>query len=209
MTAEGKQLTPEDAIGLLSWLEVNSDGSINNPTWYGGIEIDLEKALNMAKSALKRQEGLESACKQFIWERDIALEQLKELGYELGQKIEIDDGIVSRKAVKEWLKKWTGYLDEDMIIRMQYKTGDIPSVALERELERQKCNSCIHNHTSICGNCRDHDEYEEECGQWIFLDKCSNSGYYCSKCHKKLVKEGWSETVKKIKFCPNCGEKML
>lgn len=42
-------------------------------------------------------------------------------------------------------------------------------------------------------------------GHWILLDECSNSGYYCSECHKKLVKEGWSGTVKKIKYCPNCG----
>lgn len=45
-------------------------------------------------------------------------------------------------------------------------------------------------------------------GEWIMLDECSNSGYYCSNCHKKVVKEGWSETVKKIKFCPNCGADM-
>lgn len=43
---------------------------------------------------------------------------------------------------------------------------------------------------------------------WIFLDNCANSGYYCSKCKKRLVKEGWSETVKKINFCPNCGADM-
>lgn len=45
-------------------------------------------------------------------------------------------------------------------------------------------------------------------GYWRLLDKCSNSGYYCSNCCKKLVKEGWSNTVKKIKYCPNCGAKM-
>ena len=46
---------------------------------------------------------------------------------------------------------------------------------------------------------------EPKTGQWVLLDECSNSGYYCSECHKKLVKEGWSNTVKKIKYCPNCG----
>ena len=45
-------------------------------------------------------------------------------------------------------------------------------------------------------------------GHWILLDECANSGYYCSNCQKKLVKEGWSQTVKKIKYCPNCGAKM-
>ena len=46
-------------------------------------------------------------------------------------------------------------------------------------------------------------------GQWVLLDECSNSGYYCSECHKKLVKEGYSDTVKKIKYCPNCGRRMV
>ena len=49
----------------------------------------------------------------------------------------------------------------------------------------------------------------EKTGHWILLDECSNSGYYCSECHKKVVKEGWSNTVKKIKFCPNCGCRMM
>lgn len=45
-------------------------------------------------------------------------------------------------------------------------------------------------------------------GHWILLDECANSGYYCSNCQKKLVKEGWSNTVKNIKYCPNCGARM-
>ena len=49
---------------------------------------------------------------------------------------------------------------------------------------------------------------QQKTGRLILLDECSNSGYYCSECHKKVVKEGWSNTVKKIKYCPNCGCKM-
>ena len=49
---------------------------------------------------------------------------------------------------------------------------------------------------------------EQKMGHWIKIDDCSNSGYYCSKCHKKVVKDGWSDTVKIIKYCPNCGAKM-
>ena len=52
------------------------------------------------------------------------------------------------------------------------------------------------------------DVFEVVNAPWIFLDNCANSGYYCSKCKKKLVKEGWSETVKQINFCPNCGADM-
>lgn len=49
---------------------------------------------------------------------------------------------------------------------------------------------------------------ERKKGKWELLDECSNAGYYCSQCHKKVVKEGWSNTVKKINFCPNCGADM-
>lgn len=45
----------------------------------------------------------------------------------------------------------------------------------------------------------------EKVGHWIKIDDCSNSGYYCSECRKRVVKEGWSDTVKIIKYCPNCG----
>ena len=38
--------------------------------------------------------------KQVMWERDIAIQQLKELGYSLGEKIEPQDGdLISRQAV--------------------------------------------------------------------------------------------------------------
>ncbi len=50
---------------------------------------------------------------------------------------------------------------------------------------------------------------ERKKGHWILLDECANSGYYCSVCRKKVVKEGWSNTVKKIKYCPNCGSFMM
>ena len=50
---------------------------------------------------------------------------------------------------------------------------------------------------------------KEKIGHWIALDECSNSGYYCSECHKKVIKEGWSDTIKKINYCPNCGARMI
>ena len=60
---------------------------------------------------------------------------------------------------------------------------------------------------AICNNIKTL-EQEPETAHFILLDECVNSGYYCSKCRKKVVKEGWSDTVKKIKYCPNCGAEM-
>ena len=30
------------------------------------------------------------------------------------------------------------------------------------ELSQEPCDECLYNHTSICGNCKDYDEFEEE-----------------------------------------------
>lgn len=38
------------------------------------------------------------------------------------------DDYISRQAVKDWIKRWEGYLDQDMIARMQYGVDHIPSV---------------------------------------------------------------------------------
>lgn len=99
-----------------------------------------------------------------------------------------------------------------------------------KALEQEPCEDAISRQAvldAIAANCIWENEYnltssrikkaveglspvtpQPKTGQWVLLDECSNSGYYCSECHKKLVKEGWSDTVKKIKYCPNCGSLM-
>ena len=49
---------------------------------------------------------------------------------------------------------------------------------------------------------------ERKIGKWHLLDECSNEGWYCDQCHKKVFKADFSNTMKKYKFCPNCGAKM-
>ena len=41
--------------------------------------------------------------------------------------------LVERQAVKEWLAKWIGYIDEDTVARMQIRTIDIPSARQEQQ----------------------------------------------------------------------------
>lgn len=45
---------------------------------------------------------------------------------------------ISRQAVKEWLDKWEGYIDKDMIARMQYRVIDIPSVQPEPLTDKEQ-----------------------------------------------------------------------
>ena len=70
---------------------------------------------------------------------------------------------------------------------------------------------CVFDNAEISGEDSRYDDCqlrEVKTGHWIELDECSNEGYYCSKCHKRIIKIGWSNTVKKIKYCPNCGRRM-
>lgn len=98
----------------------------------------------------------------------------------------------------------------------EYEIEKLPSVQPKYNPD-EWCHDCSeYNHDKHC--CPRYNKVirnvveeikQPKTGQWVLLDECSNSGYYCSKCHKKLVKEGWSDTVKKIKYCPNCGAKMI
>ena len=49
-------------------------------------------------------------------------------------------------------------------------------------------------------------------GRWVSLTECANAGVYCSMCNKKVYKEDYAWSNKRIKmrsnYCPNCGAKM-
>lgn len=51
-------------------------------------------------------------------------------------------------------------------------------------------------------------EPERKLGYWYLLDECANEGWYCDQCHKKVFKADFSNTMRKYKFCPNCGSRM-
>ena len=98
-------------------------------------------------------------------------------------KNDLGGDLISREQVLEQVEKWRDYefiRVTNPLYYLRKRLNDLPSVAPKQKTEH-----------------------------WILLDECANSGYYCSNCQKKVVKEGWSDTVKKIKFCPNCGAKMV
>lgn len=124
--------------------------------------------------------------------------------------IECDDAI-SRQAVLDAMYKLcdTGgtleenpWRDNPHIDAITDAVDDLPPVTPKAETVTEfadRCRECGARYGKLL---------EQKSGKWILLDECANSGYYCSNCQKKLVKEGWSDTVKKIKFCPNCGADM-
>ena len=84
--------------------------------------------------------------------------------------------LISRQAVKEWLDKWEGYIDKDMIARMQYRVIDIPSaqerkkgrweVAIGYDPKRRvmctECHRMAYEPTPFCPNCGADMRGEEE-----------------------------------------------
>ena len=109
-------------------------------------------------------------------------------------------GCLEFKQLAEWLK------DYKRLLEQQSREDCISRQAVLDGLKGCMCEDWVK--TLFATMVKQLPSVTQKSGKWILLDECTNSGYYCSNCQKKLVKEGWSQTVKKIKYCPNCGAKM-
>lgn len=117
---------------------------------------------------------------QIKWERDVAIEQLKELGYGLGEKIRTSEDCISRKSVIDVLTKHRVYFVDMVAITSDLK--DLPSVQPIRpkghwvESENKKgmyfCSCCGGKHT------------DPEKGEWIELFDYRYA--YCPLCGEDL-----------------------
>lgn len=89
--------------------------------------------------------------------------------------------LIERQDAIEEIVRWIGYIDEDMILRIQTGLKKLPPEKPERKI-----------------------------GRWFVLDECANEGICCSECHKKVFKIDYSNIMKwkNFKFCPNCGADM-
>lgn len=89
------------------------------------------------------------------------------------------DDAISRQAAIEEIARWIGYIDEDMILRIQTGLKKLPSVQPERKT-----------------------------GRWIKNQRKSmfhiEPVYICSCCREQ---EAWGE-MELSNYCPNCGAKM-
>ena len=163
---------------------------------------------------------------------DMSIFALEQEPYEL--LIIKSDILLHQEDRKKWIESIKREKENGVIILPPYFTSLLVPNDVEIRIE-QPCDDAISRDDAIkaqceacdiCGNTRytkcqyfmqgcnevkclrDLPPVTQKSGKWILLDECANSGYYCSNCQKKLVKEGWSDTVKKIKFCQNCGADM-
>lgn len=100
---------------------------------------EWKKSVDMAISALQEQEETVSrkVYEQISWERDIAVMQLKDLGYSLGEKIRTDGNLISRAdaidAAMEYGKKIPTYA-----ILVKNAIEQLPSA------QPETCEGCKH-----------------------------------------------------------------
>jgi len=142
-----------------------------------------KEAFNMAKVALEQEPSGETvsleAFKQVMRERDIAIGQLKELGYGFGQKIEPCDDAISRQAVFEQIDQWAignrEYLYTNATYYLTKRIQNIPPVTPQVKT-----------------------------GHWIRVDK---DKLKCSECDVIHFIAQYPQG--KIAWCPNCGARMF
>lgn len=143
-----------------------------------------EPILEAYKMAIKALEcDYKADYEQVRWERDVAIAQLKELGYEFGEKIRTDGDTISRQAVLDAIEnEYKGKANEVLaheIVNIMAIIDDIPPV----------------NPTKT--------------GHWIG----EKAYPICSKCKCNIIEEyisysDYAEMYKPMNYCPNCGAKM-
>lgn len=87
---------------------INRIECTRHTTWY-----EFYQKVITAVEKLPPAEPKKGVIEQIKWERDVALEQLKELGYGLGEKIRAEKDCISRQAAIDYFVINVGFHDED------------------------------------------------------------------------------------------------
>lgn len=138
-------MTREEAIDMLYGMKADN---LNLDDAYTKDKYD---ALEMAIQALEQEPSGETvsleAFKQVKWERDIAIEQLKELGYGFGQKIESSGDLISKQSVLNACEQSINILEAvDRImdlpsVKPQVSCGDAVSRQAALDAMYELCNT--------------------------------------------------------------------
>lgn len=178
--------------------------------------IDYLKELKKTQTGKYAQEWLDEAIKaleqepcentvsrgvfeQVMWERDTAIEQLRELGYGLGQKIEPCDDAVSRQAVI------------DMVREKQHSREYCIEHHIDFSIDVGAFNVGISSLPPVKPRAK---------GKWIFEEVEEGKQILkCSKCgtirqsSENFTLEGFIILCEKCltldNFCPYCGAEMI
>lgn len=96
------------------------------------------------------------------------------------------DEYVKREAVKEWLRRWEGYIDMDIIARMQYRVIDIPAtdppvkLVANISFDEESLKEIVDKAIVKCKDCKHYDG--RPCG---IVDWYNTENDYCSRGERK------------------------
>lgn len=122
----------------------------------------------------------------------------------------MDNDLVSRQAAIKEIARWVGYIDEDMILRIQTGLKKLPSAQPEQCEYYAICRhgsdeSKLRARLKICEYCNeDSDGYvtpiEKNCHAFI---RFGMDGWELS-----MKANGWHGSAK-IRYCPMCGRDLF
>lgn len=102
----------------------------------------------------------------------------------------MSDDTIYRQAAIDEIARWIGYIDEDMILRIQTGLKKVPSA------QPEKCEDCGNfNKARLLIP-----QPERKKGHWIVINNESAGVYECDQCHERVCCVG--------KYCMHCGSPM-
>ena len=140
----------------------------------------------------------ECSCEQIKWERDIAIEQLHELGYELGQKIEPCEDCINRAELLKAVDTWDKFgCDADSKL-VPYKDCYVPYIHYDDVVKAIKGMPSIQPKTNEPLQVDlDGDGYAD--GKLVYdYGKCPKCGW-----EFEYGEKDWEEP-----YCCHCGQKL-
>ena len=118
-----------------------------------------------------------------------------------------DNDLISRQAVLALVADYD--LSMGQVVKCIHA---LPSVNV-RQTEK-KCVNCQHLDTFLCVDCKAENHWEQkverQTGEWIEKDGYDGDVYYdCSVCGESWTTIEGTPWDNGMKFCPNCGAKMV
>lgn len=108
--------------------------------------------------------------------------------------------LINRQAVKEWLAKWEGYIDADIIARMQYRIIDIPSAQPDWTEIMIQCDNCGHMIHAKREDCKVSAQPEQltDKEQRIFLAAMGREERVCEEVDRNYVREPYEDSLMRV-----------
>ena len=207
-------------------ISINSDKTLVI-TLPEGTQVDRVMIRKMGTQESKlywRDEVLD----QYKWERDIAIQQLKDLGYGFGEKPKADGDTISRQAaIDAWKEDFKGFVNSLDMLRDDYKgimeyIDELLSVQSElakyspkldnengelisRQAAIDAVSEACFELRGVFGRCEDAlkalPSAQPRKGKWINNSPVTMK---CDQCGYVISDWKWHES----NFCPNCGADM-